>query len=236
MPYEYPNPPSVPDHAAQNNFAGWLIGGHYVIIQAWRGWPSLVALLQEEGAVPTSSGAEWELLERPRDAGITEWHGRRNKTLELHILIEGWVTRPNGGLWIEPHIDVLEQFADEPLTVRVIGPIPHWGRQWAITDIDYGECIRDVVTGKRMRQFCTLHLLEYIQPDELAKLPRAAATPVATKQYTIVRGDDLQKIAQKTLGRASRWQEIEKLNPPMRGIKIDDKKFPAGKKIKVPGK
>jgi hypothetical protein len=125
---------------------------------------------------------------------------------------------------------------DTPLTVRIVGPVPFWGKRWAIEQLDYGDCLRDIVTGRRMRQHLVLHLLEYVQPDDLTQLPRAAATPAQTRQYTIVRGDDLQKIAQKTLGKAARWKDIEKLNPPMRGIKLDAKRFPAGKKIKVPGK
>jgi hypothetical protein len=233
---EYPNPPTIPDFAAARNWAGWMWGGHYVIIQAWKGSPSLVALLQAEGGKDVGSTAEWEVLERPRDVGITEWRGRGNKRLDLHILIEGWVTRPGGGLWIEDHVATLEEMLDTPLTIRVIGPVPHWGLQWVITGIDYGEEIRDVVTGKRMRQLATLHLLEYVQPQELAKLPRAAATPGNSKNYTIVKGDDLKKIAQKALGKAARWPEIEKFNPPMRGATIDLKRWPIGSTIKVPNK
>lgn len=216
--------------------AGWLYGGQHVIIQSWTGKLAVVCLLDEEGAKPTSSGAEWEVIERPQNNGITEFAHRRNKTLELGILIEGWVTREGGGEWIEGHISTLEEMADTPLTIRVVGPIPFWGIQWVITQIDYGEYLRDVVTGRRMRQHLTLHLLEYVQPEDLAKLPRAGAEPKKTRDYKIVKGDDLQKIASKTLGKANRWKEIEKLNNGMRGIKLDAKKFPVGKKIKVPQK
>lgn len=226
--------PSVPPILGVR--AGWLWPGHHVIIQSWEGKLSLVALIEGNGARPTDSGADWEVLDRPRAAGITEWQGRHNKRLELPIIIEGWVTRDGGGLWIEDHVATLEEMLDTPLTIRVVGPIPFWGLRWAITAIDYGDCLRDIVTGRRMRQHLVLHLVEYIQPEDLEKLPRAAATPAQTRQYTIVKGDDLQKIAQKTLGKAARWQEIEKLNPPMRGIKLDAKQFPAGKKIKVPAK
>jgi hypothetical protein len=227
-------PPSVPPILGIR--AGWLWPGHHVIIQSWEGRLSLVCLLDGNGASPSDSTADWEVIARPRAAGITEWQGRNNKRLELPIIIEGWVTRDGGGLWIEDHVATLEEMLDTPLTIRVVGPIPFWGLRWAITAIDYGDVIRDIVTGRRMRQHLVLHLVEYLQPEELAKLPRAGAEPTATRQYTIVKGDDLQKIAQKTLGKAARWQEIEKLNPPMRGIKLDAKKFPTGKKIKVPAK
>jgi hypothetical protein len=226
--------PSVPPILGVR--AGWLWPGHHVIVQSWEGQLALVALIGPDGVKPIGTGAEWEVLARPRNVGITEWQGRHNKRLEADLIIEGWVTRDGGGLWIEDHIQVLETMCDTPMTVRLVGPVPHWGRQWAIEQVVYGEELRDIVTGRRMRQRLTLHLVEYVQPEDLAKLPRAAATPAQTRQYTIVKGDDLQKIAQKTLGKAARWKEIEKLNPPMRGIKLDAKKFPTGKKIKVPAK
>jgi LysM domain len=216
--------------------AGWLWPGHHVIVQSWEGKLAVVCLIGPDGVKPADSAADWEVIDRPRAPGITEWQGRHNKRLELDLIIDGWVTRAGGGLWIEDHIATLEEMLDTPLTCRLVGPIPFWGLRYAITSLDYGEEMRDIVTGRRMRQRLTMHVVEYIQPEDLEKLPRAGAEPAQTRQYTIVKGDDLQKIAQKTLGKAARWQEIEKLNPPMRGIKLDAKQFPAGKKIKVPAK
>lgn len=233
-----PAPPPI-----EGTRAGWLVGGHWVVIQAWAKSLAVVALLDEEGARPTGSGGEWEVHDRPRAAGITEWQGRRNKRLELPIIVEGWVTDAGGyggarprGEWIEGQLATLEEMVDTPHTIRLVGAVPHSGRQWAIEEIDYRADLRDVVTGRRMRQYLTLHLVEFIAPDELAKLPRAGAEPTNTRKYKIVRGDNLQKIAQKTLKKASRWKEIEKLNAGMRGIKLAPKKFPVGKQIKVPAK
>lgn len=237
--------PSVPPVLGTR--AGWLWGGHHVIIQSWEGRLAVVALLTGDPVKPSrASGARWDILERPPRQGvdwskatsgdITEWKGRRNKRLDLPILIEGWVTRAGGGQWIETQVAALEEMQDTPLTLRVVGPIPYWGVQWVIDDIDYGDYIRDAATGRRMRQSLLLHLLEYVQPDQLAKLPRAKAAPKPARTYSIVKGDTLQKIATKTLGKASRWQEIVKLNTGMRGIKLDAKKFPVGHKIKVPAK
>lgn len=226
--------PSVPPILGVR--AGWLWPGHHLIVQSWEGKLAVVCLIGPDGIKPVGSTAEWEVLARPRAAGITEWVGRGNKRLECDLIIEGWVTRDGGGLWIEDHIATLEEMLDTPLTVRLVGPIPFWGLRYAIEAIDYHEELRDIVTGRRMRQRLALHVVEYVQPEDLEKLPRAGAEPAQTRQYTIVKGDDLQKIAQKTLGKAARWQEIEKLNPGMRGIKLDAQKFGPGKKIKVPAK
>jgi hypothetical protein len=216
--------------------AGWLWPGHHVIIQSWTGTLAVVALLTADPPKPTQTGSEWEVYERPRNTGITEWRGRRNKREELPILLDGWDTRAGGPRFVDGLIDALEEMADTPHTIRVIGPIPYWGRQWAIENIAYGPCIRDAGTGRTKRQELTLELLEFIAPDELAKLPRAGAEPTKTRDYKIVKGDDLKKIAQKTLKKAARWNEIVKLNAGMRGVKLDPKKFGPGKKIKVPAK
>jgi hypothetical protein len=226
--------PSVPPILGAR--AGWMWPGHHLIVQSWEGRLAVVCLIGAEGIKPADSAADWEVIDRPRAAGITEWQGRHNKRLEADLIIEGWVTRDDGGRWIEDHIATLEEMLDTPLTVRLVGPIPFWGLRWAIEHIEYGKEIRDIVTGRRMRQHVVVRFVEYIQPEDLAKLPRAAAAPAQTRQYTIVKGDDLQKIAQKTLGKAGRWKDIEKLNPGMRGIKLDAKKFAPGKKIKVPPK
>jgi hypothetical protein len=212
--------------------AGWLWPSHHVIVQSWEGRYAVVALLQANGAHPAATGAEWDVVARPQKEGITEWKGNRNRELELHLMLDRWTA----GGDIEKQIDALEQIARTALTVRVVGPIPYWGVRWAIREIDYGDYLRDAATARRVRQDVTLHLLEYIQPDALAKIPRAGAEPKPARTYSIVKGDDLSKIAQKTLGKAARWPEIVKLNTGMRGVKLDPKKFKAGTKIKVPAK
>jgi LysM repeat protein len=222
--------PSVPRILGAR--AGWLIPSHHAIIQSWEGRYAVVALLQDQGAHPAATGAEWDVIARPQKQGVTEWKGNRNRELELRLMLDRWI----GGGEIEAQIEALEAMARTPLTVRVVGPIPYWGVRWAIQTIDYGDYLRDAGTGRRVRQDFTLHLLEYVQPDELAKIPRAKAAPKPTRTYTIVKGDDLSKIANKTLHKASRWPEIVKLNAGMRGVKLNPQKFKVGSKIKVPAK
>jgi hypothetical protein len=247
--------------------AGWLWGGHHVIIQSWAGQLAVVALLQDHGAHPAGTGVNWDVIDRPKLRSITEFKGRRNRELELRILVEGWVTagatvtlaqpkkptkkpsKPHKptkhprapqhhtghGYFIETALAALEEMASTPLTVRVIGPVPYWGLRWAITSLEYGDnYLRDVNTGRRMRQELTVHLLEYIRADNLDRL-RGSAQPKRVRFYSINRGDDLQKIAHKTLGKASRWQEIAKLNAGMRGVKLPAR-YKVGARIKVPAR
>lgn len=230
----YPKRPSIPHFAPGSGRGGWLLGSPYVMVQSWNEPLSVTALLDDEGGKEEVTGSEWQTIERPGNIGLTERSHRRNKELALNIIVEGWVTRPGGGLHIEGMLATLEGFADAGTTVRVIGAVPYWGRRWAITDISYAETIRDRVTGKRMRQHMTLNLLEYVEAAGLLGLSKPEGA--TTRIYRIARGDDLQKIAAKRLGKASRWREIVALNEGMRAVKLTASLFPVGTRIRIPAK
>ena len=88
-----------------------------------------------------------------------------------------------GGLWIEGMIKDLESLANRqrgdstPHTIRIYGGVPHPEIRWAINGLEWGDCIRDVQTGRRMRQQVTVSLLEYQQPWDLRRLPRPKPQP-----------------------------------------------------------
>lgn len=193
---------------AKQQGAGAVLGGPYVVMQAW---PIAnlytLALLGPEGAKIVAGYGDWETIARPREVGITEWKGRRNYEMTIDLLYDGWITRvvrpglptnlmrqpslpvwpgwASGGVHIEGMCNSLENLATVgrdmkvPPSLRVYGAVPHANVRWVIADLAWGDCIRDRVTGRRMRQQVTVHLLEYNQPTELAKLPRGKA---ATKK------------------------------------------------------
>ncbi len=67
--------------------------------------------------------------------------------------------------------------------------------------------------------------------DERLETPeQAKAEPVF---HTVVKGDTLSKIAEKTLGKASRYPEIFEANKPM--LKDPDKIYP-GQVLRIPAK
>jgi LysM repeat protein len=103
-----------------------------------------------------------------------------------------------------------------------------------VDGVDWGDALRDPKTGRRVRQACVMHLMEYREETEIASLRAAAAPGAPPRKYTVKKGDDLKKISTKMLGKSSRWPEIEKLNPGLRGWKIPDNMI--GKTIKVPAK
>ena len=66
--------------------------------------------------------------------------------------------------------------------------------------------------------------------EEAIETPEAAAEPVF---HTVVKGDTLWKISEKTLGSGARYQEIFEANRPM--LKDPDKIYP-GQMLRIPAK
>ena len=99
---------------------------------------------------------------------------------------------PNG-VWIEGPIKTLEALAmvnpgdDAPHAIRIYGAVPHTELRWAIQSIAWGDAIRDKVTGRRMRQQATVHVIEYHNPLNLLKLPRSKTK---TKKHKKGQGAD----------------------------------------------
>jgi LysM repeat protein len=187
--------------------------------------------------VITGGGPAWEEVKIPRGDSYCQWNGRQLYTANLDILFDGWgPTRRS----VEPEIKTLDQLANRlpgmltPPRLRIWGAIPKWGLAWVVTGIDYGDTIRDIHSGNRVRQACTVHLLEYNGEGAVAISPRAAAQPKAVQKYKVKRGDTLKSIAAHFLGNSNRWQVIEQANKGLRGWQIPASFI--GKTILVPPK
>ena len=164
-----------------------------------------LALLGPEGARMTEGGGGWDVVPVRRSVGITEWAGRPNYAMSLDLLFDGWMQHPirpslpasfigrpwlppgrpeyspGVGLWLEGAIKNLEALSvpgrdmTTPPSLRIYGAIAHPDVRWVIQNLEWGDSIRDIVTGRRMRQQVTVSLIEYHQPTELQKLPRGKA-------------------------------------------------------------
>ena len=74
---------------------GKLMGGFWVVIQAYavaNHWT--VAMLGEDGAKVTGGYGDWDVIDRPRSVGITEWRGENNMEMSLDLLYDGWTAHP----------------------------------------------------------------------------------------------------------------------------------------------
>jgi hypothetical protein len=227
---------------ASKTGAGRRIGGVWVVLHAWTVGLWTAFLLGPEGARVAAGYGEWETTGRPRQMSITEWKGQRPYELTIDALYDGWSNPRRSVGYVDGEIAKLERLATRqpglqtPPSLKTYGAIPHANLRWVIDNIEWGDRMADVATGHRWRQQATIHLVQYVAPDVIIERPRGAATPKGTRRYVIARGDTLQRIATKKLGKASRWRDIAKLNKGMRGIKLDPKKYPVGKSILVPAK
>jgi hypothetical protein len=226
----HPRHPNLPASAA-----GWLVGGTWCVVQALTR-PDLTVgvLLDEEGASLTRAGGIWDQYARPRDVGLVEYQGRHLLTQDLRLIFDGWPNYRMPQRWMDRYVNILEEIADRGLPIRLVGPVQHAERKWVIEGIDFADARREIGMGRTIRVRVTLHLLEYVTGEYLEKLPKGNAQPRSFRWYVVVTGDDLQRIATKTLGRSAQWPEIEALNDGMRGVKLDPTRFPVGTRIKVP--
>lgn len=228
---------------ARHHYPGKLIGGAWVLMHAWGSELWTAFLLGPEGGHIISNGTEWDVVDRPRRDPLTEQSHSRCLEMEVDALYDTFTQRPIAANLprhsVEYELWKLEQLAERfaegnsayAPTVKLFGPVPHADKRWVIDNLSWGDATRDPNFGGRMRQQVTIHLKRFGAAENIVRSAQAQ-----TRKYKIAKGDDLQKIAKKTLGKAARWREIEKLNKGMRGIKLNAKQFPVGKQILVPAK
>jgi hypothetical protein len=215
---------------------GRLTGGHKITIQAVAVQLGVKCLLGPDGGKLTGGFGVWNEIAVPRADPLTQWSGRHLYTMDLDLMLDGWSPQSS----VEHNIASLEAMAKRvpasltPPPLRIIGAVPMPGLKWVITGIDYGDVLRSVRTGQRLRQELTLHLMEYREETDLKTLPRAGASAKPPRKYKVKKGDNLKKIAAKLLGKSSDWEQIAKLNKGMRGWKLVAKWV--GKTILVPQK
>jgi hypothetical protein len=217
---------------------GHLAGSHEVHIFALTRPAKITALLAESGARVTGGFGKWEEIAVPRGEPFTQWVGRSLLTMDIELMLDGYHTHRS----VERAIQTIEEMAtapgprppgEAPVTpppIRIVGAAPHTERTWVIASLDWGETIRDLTTGARLRQAVTLHLLEYVEEAVIGALPPPKAPP---RKIKVKKGDDLKKLAARYLGKSSRWPEIVKLNKGLRGWKVTSKWV--GKTILIPG-
>ena len=182
----------------------------------------------------------WSIVNRPHRKALTNWDGHQPFQMDLDIFLSEFKADNS----VEKPITHLERMAvvdtdlnpNRPPVIRIHGDaLPKIAKDlpWVIQDLKWGVTKRSTEHGYRTQQQVTISLLEHIDGglvnDRNIK-PGSNPHP-KYRTYTIKKGDTLQSIAKKLLGKASRWQEIAKIN------NINDpRNLKVGKKIRVPRK
>lgn len=124
----------------------------------------------------------WEIVDRPRRVGITQWMGREPLQMDINMVLDGYI----GSDTVEFDITKLERMAlphgnRHPPTIDLRGsavPYADADLPWLINRLEWGDAIR-LKNGDRVRQFVTIGFLVYVAADRLqlkaAQLTRQTA-------------------------------------------------------------
>lgn len=207
-----------------------------------------------DGAPEITDGyGGWEVVDRPRNVGMTQWNGRNPLTIKIPILFDNW-TR---GTTIEPDIRELEKMAGNEINmgqpplvlINSMGVVPHdyhdaTQNDWVIQTIEWGDSDRNE-SGHRVRQAATVTLIEYNYDDVIGgvgarpsvRSKKKAKAKTKRRHYVTKPGDTLAKIAHYQLGNSVFWRRIRDVNKTKSGrpiYKDPHKKLPSHTIILLP--
>jgi hypothetical protein len=174
------------------------------------------------GAKVLNRGGGWEVVQRARRKGATQWAGAEPARVAVPILFDGWITKNSQ----EDDIATLSRMAlpigvgKEPPKIRVSPGVPLAGLRWIIQGLDWGDnqiWDRDNSGSlSRMRQDATVTLLEWVPPEIIATNTGASPNPGQLSPnrvlYNVKAGDSLATIAIDVYGDRSRWLDIADAN------------------------
>jgi hypothetical protein len=210
-----------------------------------------VSVLRGEGPMQITDGVGgWDVVNRPRQVGMTQWSGVEPFQVKIPVQFEGW--KPTAAQWgspdgvdMNPGIYALLRCArgtDEhpPGICRVYGLVLP-AERWVIENIEFGD--NTIVTlggGKTLRQDATITLREYVPPSYLRVSKRALDSPKGrTKTYVVKR--TARKGASKRTGQTPaeiakvlrcKWTDLRQLNPKV--VKKAGQHLKIGVKLRVP--
>lgn len=180
-----------------------------------------------------AGGANWRTEPRPKRKALTIYDGQAPRTLTLTVVFDRFQVDGN----VEREIALLEALTTpvasggDPPRVRVTGPVPHADLTYVVTGLEWAAADYNT-RNQRSRQAATVTLTEYVAGDQVTtRTPATKKAPVRPGTVTARKGDTLEKIAARVLHKASRWREIQRLNPT---IKDPRATLRTGQTIKVP--
>jgi hypothetical protein len=193
---------------------------------------ALLAVRLDPSSVRQGGGVGgWTEVLHPKRPSSTEYTGQPLRTLEIPLLFDGWRDQAD----VEEPCRILDVWGRippgrrEPSVLQVVYGT-YTSLRWVVNGLEWDESLelRNRL-GRRLRAAVTLTLLEH-RDAVVALTPVQRATPAPTKVaapgkpssgpavrpsgrvYVVKAGDSLSKIAQRELGKASRWPEISRLN------------------------
>ena len=196
-------------------------------------------------AHPTGGLGGWKPVAVLDDIEGVDWEGQPGLTEDVPLLLNGlernesvqreWNTVKKLGR--DPNGD-----ETKPPVFRVWGPVEYPGKAWVLPvngiEVNEEEIFKRDGDGELLRIEFTLHLLEYLSPEEIkerqgkkGKGPQRGLAPnvAVGGTYTTQAWDTLKKIAAKLYRDPDRWKELGEKN----GLHDPNRVLPAGKVLRV---
>lgn len=204
---------------------GYLLQPGQVLLQAWNDVSLRVKMELGDGPWVPQFTPGWEVIERTRRVGLTEWTGRDPVRIAGPVMLDG--LERNDGARVERDIRILEKLGGHrigntpppKIFIDADGAVPHDRTraphlQWVIEQIDWGDALRDR-RGRRVRQFADLVLLQYVEEAAIAGLPaikKKQSERRGTGWVDVRQGDTLQRIAARYGLTKAEVREAKRIN------------------------
>jgi hypothetical protein len=213
-------------------------GQHFTITNLETG-AKFVAQFTDGPAIVTEGYAGWQVVPRPREIGVVEWQGRNPMAIEIPFMIDYFTAIESASDRCESKVTVLETMCgigthNQPPILRVDGEgaIPHdytINKQlvWVIEQLTWSKEIelRDRVTGRRVRAGGTIQIRQFITAKDILRTIGPKSRARIPRVHTVVRGENLRKIANIYYGEPNKWKIIADANNlrDPRNLKINAK-------------
>lgn len=199
-------------------------------------------------AIVTEGYAGWQIVQRPKEVGLTVWQGRNPIAIEIPFMLDFlplWETtfKDKPGKKCENQVTNLERLCGigghaRPSICFVDGGglIPHdytiyKGNRWVIEQLTWDKQmeVRSKTYGRRLRCGGVITIRQYLTPSEILQRIGPKDRAVKPRHYRVKTGDTLEKIAAWAYLDANQWKKIANANH-MR----DPRSLKAGDKIRIP--
>lgn len=193
----------------------------------------------KDASAPTIQGGYggWEVVDRARQRGLTQWNGVEPKRLSVAILFDGVHNGDNKENEVAMLLDMATPAPHEPPIVHISGKgIPAVAKEWVIESITWGT---NTWWGtdrnghdSLLRQDAVVNLMQHIAGDRAAfskAKPTRVGGKVWPKHYVVKKGDTCGKIAAKFYGNSKKWKLIANAN----NIR-DPKQIKVGRTLTIP--
>jgi len=215
------------------------------VIRSLEDGTTFTGTFADGACIVTEGYGGWQITQRPRDVGITEWAGRNPMAVEIPFIIDNYLDDPddNPGIDTEDEVSNLEKLCglgthNQPPVCMVNGHgvIPHdykiySGHKWIIENLTWDRDVelRSGSSGRRLRCGGTILIRQFITANDILSRLGPKSRARKPKIYVVKKGDTLEKIAKKMYGDATKWKRIGDAN------KLRDKRsLTIGKHLKIP--